>query len=106
MEIIFMLASIGILAYVIIFELLMSDFELKKKNKDWIKKNGYKIRRLCTECPYCVKFKYRAIPRDPFVQILPKYCKRFKKELNCKYDCRCISIDNSLAMYEEEKKGV
>lgn len=94
-----------IFVYILVYEFIIPDLQQKKKNRDWIKQNGVKTRKLCIKCKFSVKKKYHPFPygeyRNAMVQILPIYCKKFKKHLNCKYNCRCISTDNSEAFYED-----
>lgn len=105
MDYIFMFATLGLLAYVVVFEFIMPALELRRKNKEWTKKNKRKTRMLCIQCPYCKKYTYyptRFGHVYNMPQEIPRYCRRFKRELSHMPNCRCISSDNSLAMYEEK----
>lgn len=102
-----MIIGIGIMLYVFVYEFVIPDLQLKEKNKEWIQQNGKKKFKLCIKCKYCVKKKYHPFPYGEYynvmVQDIPMYCKKFKKQLNNKYDCRCIARDYAQAIYEDEE---
>lgn len=104
-----MIIVLGIMFYVLIYEFIIPSLKLKKSNKEWIENNGNKKKKLCLKCKYSVKKKDYAFStgelRNALVQEIPVYCKRFKKQLNYKYDCRCIANDNSIAFYEDDKNN-
>lgn len=96
-----MLLVLGILAWVFIVEFAGSFFQNREKKKG-------QMRRLCLECKYCkVKkydpYKYSNEYHGRMVQDIPIYCRKINKELNGKYNCRCIIKDDSLVCYEENE---
>lgn len=106
MNIIIMIIILVIFLYVLIYEFLIPFFKQKQNKKEYIQQNGQKTRKLCIKCKYCVKKKYHPFTngeyRNAMIQDIPMYCKRFKRQLNSKYDCRCISQDATNAFYEEK----
>ena len=108
MNVIAMIIVVGVLLYVFIYEFIIPVLKEHEKNKKWIQQNGKKLKKLCIECEYSIKKKYHPFPygeyRNAMVQDIPTYCKKFKKQLNCKYNCRCISKGFSKAFYEENNK--
>ena len=101
-SVVVMLLVLGILAYVFIGEFIVP-FWVEKRNDE----NKGKMKKLCLECKYCkVKkydpYKYSREYSGRMVHDIPTYCRKIKKELNGKYNCRCIIKDADLVCYEKE----
>ncbi len=81
--------------------------KLQKKNKEFILKNGKQERLRCLECGYCVTFVYRPFYkygpyRNVLVHKLPKYCKKFRKQLKSDAFQVCIADDYEQVMFKKK----
>ena len=82
-------------------------FYQEKKNREYIKKMGRRLRRRCVDCSYCRTKLYRpfhtAKYRNAFTSYIPSYCRKFHTSLKPDENLRCIAIDAAAAMYEESE---
>ena len=94
--------SICVLFFGFIYEIIFTLINQYKSNIKWDKTHKTKLRKRCLECSYCVKRTY-----TPFYYTkdlshpIPKYCKKFKVQLNGNISLRCIAKLNSNALYED-----
>lgn len=80
--------------------------KLLKKNKEFVLRNGKQERLVCINCHYCVTFLYRPFYkygsyRNVMAQKLPKYCRKFRKNLNPEVFLRCIANEYEQVIFKK-----
>ena len=94
------------LFYELIFIPLKENMQFRKRNTEYNSNHEKRLRLKCVDCNYCISFLDRSFHKNSkyansMRMKLPKYCKKFRKELKWDPLLRCISKENEFAMYDE-----